>query len=146
LSRRNSSNRSLYRSWAPWTTLSSSTRNPNDTQILYTSRFSPQLDSRKSWSEKKLNQTGPLYGHKQAPRVWYSRFASDLFIHRCGDGIVYLLYFNDIMLTMSTSSFTKVGTPSRFWSRLACPTASPALRLLTLRRSSTTTMASRPAT
>jgi hypothetical protein len=43
---------SLYRSWAPWTTLSSSARNPNDTQILCTARFSPQRDSQKSWSEK----------------------------------------------------------------------------------------------
>jgi hypothetical protein len=29
-----------------------STRNHNDTYILYTARFSPQLDSRKSRSEK----------------------------------------------------------------------------------------------
>jgi hypothetical protein len=32
--------------------LSSFARNPNDTQILYATRFSLQLDSQKSWSEK----------------------------------------------------------------------------------------------
>jgi hypothetical protein len=52
LSRCNSRNPSFSRSLALWTTLSSSTRNRNDTQILSTARFSPQLDFQKSWSEK----------------------------------------------------------------------------------------------
>jgi hypothetical protein len=41
-------------------TLSSSARNPNDTQIPYTARFSPQPDSRKSWSEKSWTKQANL--------------------------------------------------------------------------------------
>jgi hypothetical protein len=59
-----------------------------------------------------------LYGLKQMPRAWYSRFASylasigfiedkwdtSLFIYRRGEDTVYLhLYINDIVLTSSTT-------------------------------------------
>jgi hypothetical protein len=59
-----------------------------------------------------------LYGLKQAPRAWYSRFASylasigfieaksdtSLFIYRCGNDTVYLLFYVDnIVLTTSTA-------------------------------------------
>jgi hypothetical protein len=52
LSRCNSSNPSLYRSLASWTTLSYFACNSNDIQIFYTAKFFSQLDSRKNWSEK----------------------------------------------------------------------------------------------
>ena len=63
----------------------------------------------------RLNKS--LYCLKQAPRAWYSRFATflltlgfteakadtSLFIYRCGDETVYLLlYVDDIVLTASS--------------------------------------------
>jgi hypothetical protein len=62
----------------------------------------------------RLNKS--LYGLKQAPRVWYSRFASflltlgfveaksdtSLFIYHHADGVAYLFYVDDIVLTASS--------------------------------------------
>jgi hypothetical protein len=64
----------------------------------------------------RLNRS--LYDLKQAPRAWYSRFATylasigfieaksdlSLFIYRRGDDIIYLLlYVDDIVFTTSTT-------------------------------------------
>jgi hypothetical protein len=64
------------------------------------------------------DNTCSLYDLKQAPRAWYSRFASylasigfieaksdtSLFIYRRGEDTVYLLlYVDDIVLTASTT-------------------------------------------
>ena len=63
----------------------------------------------------RLNKS--LYGRKQAPRAWYSRFATflltlefteaksdtSLFVYRRGDEAAYLLlYVDDIVLTASS--------------------------------------------
>jgi hypothetical protein len=62
----------------------------------------------------RLNNS--LYGLKQAPRAWYSRFATflltlgfveaksdtSLFIYHHADGVPYLLYVDDIVLTASS--------------------------------------------
>jgi hypothetical protein len=64
-----------------------------------------------------------LYDLKQAPRAWYSRFASisfveaksdmSLFIYRRGEDTVYLLYVDDIVLTTSTAiSYSARSSPS----------------------------------
>ena len=65
----------------------------------------------------RLNKS--LYGLKQVPRAWYSRFASflltlgfsearsdtSLFIYRQGSDVAYLLlYVDDIVLTASSST------------------------------------------
>jgi hypothetical protein len=63
-----------------------------------------------------------LYGFKQAPRVWYNRFATylttlgfieaksdtSLFIFRCGSDTVYLLlYVDGIILTASSTELLR---------------------------------------
>jgi hypothetical protein len=64
----------------------------------------------------RLNRS--LYGLKQAPRAWYSHFTTylvflgfvkaksnaSLFIHRHCEDTVYLLYVDDIVLTVSCSA------------------------------------------
>jgi hypothetical protein len=64
----------------------------------------------------RLNRS--LYRLKQAPRAWYSRFAShliqlgfveaksdtSLFVYHKGANMIYLLYVDDIVLTVSSMS------------------------------------------
>jgi hypothetical protein len=76
---------------------------------VYCNKPTDFVDSARPNLVCRLNRS--LYGLKQEPRAWYSRFVSYLisfgFIetksdHRHDDDIVYLLYIDDIMLTSSS--------------------------------------------
>jgi hypothetical protein len=86
------------------------------TEIVYCSQPTGFVDADRPDLVCSLNWS--LYDLKQAPRAWYSRFASylasigfveaksdtSLFIYRRGDDTVYLLlYVDDIVLTASTA-------------------------------------------
>jgi hypothetical protein len=86
------------------------------TETVYCSQPTGFVDATRLDLVCRLDRS--LYSLKQAPRAWYSRFASylasiglveaksdtSLFIYRCGDDTVYLLlYVNDIVLTTSTA-------------------------------------------
>jgi hypothetical protein len=85
------------------------------TETVYCSQPTGFVGAARSDLVCRLNRS--LYDLKQAPRAWYSRFASylasidfveaksdmSLFIYRCDDDTVYLLlYVDDIVLTTST--------------------------------------------
>jgi hypothetical protein len=86
------------------------------TETVYCSQPTGFVDADRPDLVCRLNRS--LYGLKQTPRAWYSRFASylasigfieaksdtSLFIYRRGDDTVYLLlYVDDIVLTTSTA-------------------------------------------
>jgi hypothetical protein len=84
------------------------------TETVYCSQLAGFVDSDRPDLVCRLNKS--LYGLKQAPRAWYSRFAAflvtlgfveaksdtSLFIYHHADGIAYLLYVHDIVLTASS--------------------------------------------
>lgn len=83
--------------------------------VVYCSQSIDFVDPAHHNMPYKLNKS--LYGLKQAPRAWYSQFVTymlflgfveaksdtSLFICRHGGDIVYLLYVDGIMLTVSSS-------------------------------------------
>jgi hypothetical protein len=85
------------------------------TETVYCSQPTGFIDAANPDLVCRLNHS--LYDLKQAPRAWYSRFATylasigfveaksdtSLFIYRRGVDIVYLLYVADIVLTASTT-------------------------------------------
>jgi hypothetical protein len=85
------------------------------TETVYCSQPAGFVDSSRPDLVCRLNKS--LYGWKQAPRAWYSRFATFLvtlgfveakldtllFIYHHADGVAYLLvYVDDIVLTASS--------------------------------------------
>jgi hypothetical protein len=107
LSRRNSSNPSLYRSCAPWTTLSYSARNSNSTQILYTDKFSEKL------VRKKLNQTGSKPPWVRARSRLFSALA------RCVDWICGQLREWGTRLRLESTSSSLVSSLENVGLRIA---------------------------
>ena len=86
------------------------------TETIYCSQPTGFVDPAQPEMVCRLNKS--LYGLKQVPRAWYSRFASflltlgfaearsdtSLFIYRQGSDVAYLLqYVDDIVLTASSS-------------------------------------------
>ena len=84
-------------------------------ETVYCSQLAGFVDSSRPDMVCRLNKS--LYGLKQTPRAWYSRFATflltlgftesksdtSLFIYRHGDETAYLmLYVDDIVLTASS--------------------------------------------
>jgi hypothetical protein len=83
------------------------------TETVYCSQPAGFVDSSCPDMVCRLNKS--LYGLQQAPRAWYSRFATFLltlgfveaksdtsFIYHHADGVAYLLYVDDIVLTTSS--------------------------------------------
>ena len=88
---------------------------PALSEIVYCSQPAGFVDSSRPDMVCRLNKS--LYGLKQHPRAWYSRFVTflltlgfteaksdtSLFIYRRGDETAYLLlYVDDIVLTASS--------------------------------------------
>jgi hypothetical protein len=86
------------------------------TEIVYCSQPTGFVDSSCPDMVCRLNKS--LHGLKQAPRAWYySRFATflltlgfveaksdtSLFVYHHADGVAYLLYVDDIVLTASST-------------------------------------------
>jgi hypothetical protein len=84
------------------------------TETIYYSQPTGFVDSARLDLVCRLNRS--MYGLKQAPQAWYSRFASylasigfveaksdtSLFIYRCSDDTVYLLLYSDLHRTIVT--------------------------------------------